>query len=243
MKSFITSFKYTSKIFFRVKTALFFSMMFPVLLLIIFGSVFGGENSNYYYILLSGLVAMNVASVGLFSVAPVIISYHQSKSIKLLNVLPLNIVSYFLGLIANRVFMLWITIGVLAGLSTLFFGFVGDLLFYIRLLTGATLGVLFFSFIGLVLVLYNIRMNGSDSETYKSFINIIFYIMLFMSDTFYPTSQMNPALEFVLSLNPLTYVLAFFREGDTIAFLILALGSLSFCLFFNQLFKKVSFAR
>src|SRR5680860_199001 len=75
--------------FFREKIAVFFSLLFPILLFIVFTNIWG-QNDEYIIFLLTGIICMMSISEGLFSVGPVVKDYFSSGMIKYLKFLPVD---------------------------------------------------------------------------------------------------------------------------------------------------------
>ena len=68
----------------RVKEALFFILVFPAFLFVVFGSLWGGFSEDYTARLLSGVIATSVLSDGIFSIGQLFKRYYSSGLIKVL---------------------------------------------------------------------------------------------------------------------------------------------------------------
>lgn len=81
--------------FWRIRIAVFFSVVFPVLLFVLFSNIWGSENNDYVFFILTGIICLMTISEGLFSVGPVIRDYYASGMVKYIKQLPLD-TSFFL---------------------------------------------------------------------------------------------------------------------------------------------------
>lgn len=242
MKSLITSIKYNLLMYYRIKVALFFTFIFPTLLFVIFGSIWGISDPEYIYFLLSGVVAMNVVSQGIYSTGAVIKQYYQDNIIKFLKGLPMNVFNYFLGMVICRALVVIASILMLTLIAFLFFGYTVTLTQLILLVSGSILGLILFSFMGLIISFSGNFRNTEDAG--KEIGNIVYFLMIFLCDCFYPVSELN---SFIATLNkffPLTYLLNFYRE-ENIGYALLMMFAFFavFALLFMYLFKRKALHR
>ena len=98
--------------YFRDKTAMFRTFIYPVLLLVILDYMFGGTTdteearSAYRAFLISGMAAMTIVTTALFGFAVVLVSLRHEGKLKLYEVLPLENVSYLLGFGLSRILVI-----------------------------------------------------------------------------------------------------------------------------------------
>ena len=130
-----SSIYYQTLIFLRIKIAVFFTFIFPIILFVVFGNLWGGNGSEYFAFLLSGIIGMTVASDGLNAIGPVIKDYYSSGLLKYLRKLPFNIILHFLGLIISRVLSLIFIIILLCIIANLVFGHTVNISDFLRLHT------------------------------------------------------------------------------------------------------------
>ena len=201
----------------RLTTALIFSLVFPVFVFCFFGTIWGVENVEYIGFLLSGIIGLTIASDGMFSVGPVIKLYYANNLLKYFRTLPLNILSYYLGLFLSRVIRIFVSIILLSVVAALLFSYhvSADVLFLY--LIGTFVGLLLFSLLGLVIAFYG-RTHNSD----QGILNLFYFANIFLSDTFYPVSDLNSVFHTVSLFVPLTYVLEYMRNGS-ITYLLVSL--------------------
>lgn len=225
---------YQFLMFLRIKQAVFFSLVFPVFLFFIFGNLWGTADKDYISLLLSGIIGMTVASDGLFAVGPVVKEYYSSGLIKYLRKLPFNILWHFTGLILSRIISLLFILALLCLTAKLAFDYSVTLSQLLDFVSGIFIGLFLFSFTGLVITFSGIKHNSSTG-----LINLIYFIMLFTSKTFYQIE--NDMINLVGNILPLNSILSILRgEGfhtSIIAWLLFTIA------LFYYLFNKVKFGR
>ena len=225
---------YQFLMFLRIKQAVFFSLVFPVFLFFIFGNLWGTADKDYISLLLSGIIGMTVASDGLFAVGPVVKEYYSSGLIKYLRKLPFNILWHFTGLILSRIISLLFILALLCLTAKLAFDYSVTLSQLLDFVSGIFIGLFLFSFMGLVITFSGIKHNSSTG-----LINLIYFIMLFTSKTFYQIE--NDMINLVGNILPLNSILSILRgEGfhtSIIAWLLFTIA------LFYYLFNKVKFGR
>tara|TARA_B110000908_G_scaffold77642_1_gene93358 strand:+ start:614 stop:1327 length:714 start_codon:yes stop_codon:yes gene_type:complete len=200
-----SSIYYQTLIFLRIKIAVFFTFIFPIVIFVVFGNIWGGNGSKYFAFLLSGIIGMTVASDGLNAVGSIIKDYYSSGLLKYLRKLPFNIILHFMGLIISRVLSLLFIIIILCIVSRLMFDHIVSLSDFFYYILGTLIGLFTFSFIGLVLNFIGIKYESTSGIT-----NLFYFIMLFTSDAFYPASSANNFIGIAgnsLPLNPILHIL------------------------------------
>lgn len=220
----------------RIKQAVFFSIAFPIFLFLVFGSIWGINQEEYVASLFTGVMGMTIASDGLFAIGPVIKEYYASGLIKYLRKLPINILSYFIGLIISRIISLFVVLVLLSIVSKFVFNYSPSPEQIMNILAGIIVGLFLFAFLGLTISFSGIK-NGSE----KGLINFVFFGILFTSDSFYPVGQFNSmvgAIGDALPLNPILHVL----RGEEKSFVVI-LWLIIPIILFSLLFRRVKFAR
>ena len=139
----LKSIKYQFLIFFRIKQAVFFSIAFPIFLFIIFGNIWGFYD-NYIPFVLTGVIAMTIASDGLFAIGPVIKEYYNNGLIKYLRKQPFNIIYHFLGLIFSRIILLFLVVLLLCITSIIVFKYHVTIKELINYFLGVFIGLFIF---------------------------------------------------------------------------------------------------
>ena len=220
--------------FIRNKNAFFWTLSFPIFLYIVFYSIFSTfSGDNYGIFLLTGILGMTLTADGLFGVGSIIKSNYQNGTIRMLSKMPTNILSYFVGLVVNRFFILSILLLLLNLACYLFSGLYLGLDSLPFILLGMFVGLWVFSFIGLSLSFMDMK-NTSD----KSVSNILYFLFIFTSSTFYELNHFNADIAKVTAFLPLNQVLGLLRGTEfNLMILLLWMGVpvLSFYFLFNKL--------
>lgn len=179
---------------------------------------------------------MTIASDGLFAIGPVIKEYYSNGLIKYLRKLPFNILLHFIGLIISRIISLIFIVLLLCVAAYLMFGYIVTSLEILNFIIGVFVGLFVFSFLGLVVAFSGIKQ-GAD----KGIINLIYFVILFTSNAFYPVGEFNKLIGYIGNILPLNQILSILR-GDGVNYL-LGIWTLIPMLLFAFLFKKVKFKR
>lgn len=227
---------YQLLIFIRIKQAVFFTIVFPIFLFVIFGSIWGAEDDDYVSFLLSGIIGMTIASDGLFAIGPVIRDYYSNGLIKYLRKLPFNILLHFMGLVFSRVISLIFIVFFLCITAYLMFGYTVTSLEIVNFIIGVFVGLLVFSFLGLV-----ITFSGIKQVADKGIINFIYFTILFTSNAFYPVGLFNKFIGDIGDILPLNHILSMLR-GEGIVYL-LGFWIVLPMILFVFLFKNIKFDR
>ena len=228
---------YQLVIFLRIKQAVFFTLIFPVFLFVIFGNIWGKSDVWYIEFIFFGVLAITVTSDGLYAIGPVIKEYYSNGLIKYLNKMPQSVLTHFVGLIISRVFVLISIFLVL--ILTAFFVF-GYAITLTKVLSGLALiiiGLFIFSFMGLALSFANIKHKAD-----KGIAGFVYYILLFTSDAFYPVGEFNSTIKTIGNLLPLNPLLQIAREG-TFSPLVLAFWLIFPVCIFYYFYKKSDITR
>ena len=201
----------------RIKQAVFFSVMFPVLIFVLFGNIWGHGDSAYLFFLLTGVITATTASEGLFATGPVIKQYFNNNLIKFFRNLPFSVILHFLGMFFSRIGVMLLTFELLLLSFVFLFGGQLTLSQVAMSLLGMGLGFILFSFIGLLLSFYGREESGRGGLT-----GLLYFFMLFTTDVYYPVSTMNPLFGKFTFLFPTTYLLKFMRGDWTFLLPVLA---------------------
>ncbi|ANR73745.1 ABC transporter permease [Prevotella amnii] len=237
MKVLIASIYYQLLSSMRIKQAVFFTVIFPAFIFLIFSSIWGINNKEYCVFLLTGICAMTIASDGLFAIGGVIKQYYTSGVMKFIKVMPYNIITHIISLVFSRMIYILFSFVILFILGRAIFGVTLNVPQYLSILSGSILGLIEFSFLGLLLSFTNMK-----AESEKGLINIIYFGLIFLSDTFYPMTEINPVFEGIVEFSPITPVLKVLR-GDYTYTLYLALWAAAFMIAFYFCFKRFQVKR
>jgi len=225
-------------IFLRIKQAVFFTLIFPVFLFIIFASLWGNESDEYIFFLLTGIIGMTIASDGLFAIGPVIKEYYANGLVKYLKKLPFNILIHFLGLIISRIISLIFSTILLCISAFLIFDYLIEIEELFNFSIGIATGLCLFSFLGLVISMLHVKQKD---RTNKGLINFLYFAVLFTSDAFYPVGEFNPFIGSIGNYLPLNPILNILR-GNGISYLTFV-WIVMIVLLFVYFFKTMKFDR
>ncbi len=223
----------------RIKTAFLLSLAFPVFLYLFFGNIWGNTtNVEYFGFLLSGVIGLSITSDGIFSVGPVIKIYYASKLLKFFRTLPMKAFAYYAGLFLNRILRILVSVIFLCVTAAIAFKYYVGINEILRFLVGTFFGLTMFALLGLVFAFLS-RSHGGEQGT----MNFVYFIIIFMTDTFYPITQINEFFKTVSYFIPLTYVLDFMRTGNPINLLVIMGWIVVLAAIFYRMITRTSIKR
>lgn len=194
-----------TKSYLRDRTALFWTFIYPVLLLIILDYMFNGgdtteaEKSEYSGFLISGMASMATITTALFGFAVVLVSMRHEGKLKLYEVLPIQKVSYLIGFALSRILimvvfaLLFVVIADIIYESSLQFTTKSVLNFLVLTLIGS------FSFISVGFVLVSFIPNPT---TASALVNVVSIPILFLSDLFIPINILPDYIQSIAIMSP-----------------------------------------
>ena len=197
----------------RSRSGLFFSFLFPVVLLLLLGSVYGsgspsGEEGVTYY--LPGLTAAFIMTNGVIGLTNTGSELRRNGVLKRLSTTPLTKLEWILGNVLSQT--------VLAVALAMVMLVLGVLLYHAALLINPysaailVLGSLLFSGVGL-----SLAGLVRDPEAASGLGNLIAFPMMLLSGTFWPLAAMPSYLQAVARVLPLTYFADGLRSSLTTA--------------------------
>ncbi len=224
--------------FLRNRGAFFWTLTFPLFLYLVFYSIFRNFNDESYAIyLLSGVLGMTVTADGLFGVGQVIKQAYSSGTIRLLKKMPVGILVYFAGMVLNRFLIISVLLGVLNVACFIITGAGMPFSQISAVCAGVLLGLWIFSFLGLSLFFMDIRSHAD-----KGIINIVYFFVLFTSNSFYQLGMFNEDIAFFANYLPLNAVLAIMRM-EIFNPWVLIFWMIVPVLTFYLLYSKIQYAR
>jgi len=195
-------------LFWRNREAAFFSFLFPILLLVLIGSVYGDEpiegvNAPTY--LLIGLLGYGVAANAFAGLAITLVVRREAGLLKRVRGTPLGPGTYLAAVIGSTVVV--IALQVLAQLLLGVYALDADwperpLAFAVAILTGAAA----FAALGIAITSFVNTAEGSSAV-----VNAIYLPMAFISGVFFSTEEMPAFLQAISDVLPLTYFLDLIR--------------------------------
>lgn len=208
MRLFVHELKAQQLLFWRNREAAFFSFLFPILLLVLLGSVYGDEpiegvQASTY--LLAGLLGYGVAATAFAGLAITLVVRREAGLLKRVRGTPLSPAVYIAAVIGSEVIV--IALQALAQIG------IGRYLldarypdsaaaFAVVLLVGAGC----FAAMGIAITALVRSAEGSSAV-----VNAIYLPMAFVSGAFFSTEAMPRFLEAISEVLPLTYLLRLIR--------------------------------
>jgi len=214
MKSFWKMTWMEAKLFLREPVGAFFTLVFPLMMLFIFGSVYGNQAAasipgasaqGTVETLVPALIAMVIGMTGLMSITMTMASYRENGILRRLSTTP---VSSLFVLAAQVIVVLSMTT-----LGTFLLVITGKLVYHVHI-TGNLLSMLggfilcslsFFS-IGFILA-----GTMPTTRTAQVVAMLLLYPMLILSGAAWPRELMPAAVQKISSFIPLTYVVNLLR--------------------------------
>jgi ABC-2 type transport system permease protein len=202
-------------LFWRNREAAFFSFLFPIILLVLLGSVYGDEpieGVKAATYLLAGLLGYGVAATAFASLAITLVVRREAGLLKRVRGTPLSPATYLSAVIASMV----LVIGLQVVAQLLIGRFLLDAdwpsapgSFAVVVLFGAAA----FAALGVAITAFVRSADGSSAV-----VNAIYLPMAFISGAFFSTKEMPAFLEAIAEVLPLTHLLrlvrATFIEGE-----------------------------
>ena len=218
MRLFFHELRAQQLLFWRNREAAFFSFLFPIILLVLLGSVYGDDEIDGVSgatFLLAGLIGYGVAATAFASLAITLVVRREAGLLKRVRGTPLSPADYLAAVIASMV----LVIGLQAAAQVLIGRFLLDaawpaspLSFVVVLVLGAAS----FAALGLAITAFVRTGEGSSAV-----VNAIFLPMAFISGAFFSPHDLPRFLEIVSEVLPLTYLLRLIRstfiEGATLS--------------------------
>jgi ABC-2 type transport system permease protein len=218
MRLFLHELRAHQLLFWRNREAAFFSFLFPIILLVLLGSVYGdgdieGVRGSTY--LLAGLIGYGVAAAAFASLAITLVVRREAGLLKRVRGTPLSPGLYLSAVITSIV----IVIALQAGAQVLIGRFLLDadwpaspVSFVVVLLVGTAA----FAALGLAVTTAVRTAEGSSAV-----VNAIYLPMAFISGAFFSPRDLPRFLEVLSEALPLTYLLRLIRstfiEGEVLS--------------------------
>jgi ABC-2 type transport system permease protein len=201
-----------AKLFLREPVSAFFTLVFPLVMLFIFGFIYGNvppppgsDSQSAINGLIPALTAMVIGMTGLMPITITLATYRENGILRRLRTTP---VSPLVVMAAQL-----IVVFIMTGLGMLLLVIAGKLVFHVRfagnpfsLLAGFTLGSLSFFGIGFILA-----GTMPTARTAQIVAMLLLYPMLILSGAAWPRELMPAAVQKISAFLPLTYVVTLLR--------------------------------
>lgn len=196
----------------REPIGLFFTLVFPVMLMVLFGAIFGNEAESFLGgfgqvdLSVPGYIGMIIGTIGLLGIPITMSTYREQGILRRLRATPLQSGSVLWSQVAVQVLMA--TLGVILL-------FITGLVFFDLRIPDATVMVVpaillgAFSFFALGFVLAGIMPTARSAQAVGM---AIFYPMLFLSGAAMPRFIMPEIVQQVAGVLPLTHVVVLIED-------------------------------
>ena len=200
-----------AKLFLREPASAFFTLVFPLLYLFLYGAISGNQPAPMYGgrgmldLAIPSLTAVIIAMTGLMSTTITLATYRENGILRRLRTTPLS----SLAVLAAQV----IVVFTMTCLGMLLLIAAGMLVYHVRfegsalnLLAGFVLSSL--SFFGIGFILAGTMPTARTAQTAGM---VLLYPLVFLSGAFFPVELLPPAVQKVSAFTPLTYVVNLLR--------------------------------
>ena len=206
MKSLLKMTWMEAKLYLREPVGAFFSLIFPVMMLLLFGTIYGntpppGTNTQGAIdALIPAFSAMVIGMSGLMSVTITLATYRENGILRRLRTTPVNPLTVMVAQVVVVFVMtcLGMLLLLLVGKLVYHVSFVGN---FLSLAAGFTLCSL--SFFGIGFILAGLMPTARTAQIVAM---VLLYPMLILSGAAWPRELMPSAIEKVSAYIPLTYV-------------------------------------
>lgn len=212
MKSFIKLTWMELKLQVREPVGLFFTLAFPVMLMVLFGTVFGNESSTQFNgygqvdLSVPGYIGMIIGTIGMLGIPITLSNYREQGVLRRYRATPLKSGSVLWSQVAVQVVMTAVGIALLFIVGTFFYDLrlpQGNVMIIPAILLGA------FSFFALGFVLAGVMPTPRTAQAVGM---AIFYPMLFLSGAAMPRFMMPESLQQIAEMLPLTHVVILLED-------------------------------
>lgn len=207
-----TFFRFQLLIYARSKTPLFLSLIFPIMMTFIFGSI---QSKDYLLTIIPGLVGFSILTDSLFTVTSMTSKYRLMNIFSQLSLTPLKKSEWLISVFAWHLIIAFLSLFIIVGIGHFAYGVSLTLNFWVPLfvITGSLL------FVSLGLLIGSVAKSVESSGLAS---NIIGFPMMMLAGTFFPVAflpwflqdfvKVLPLFYFVQGLNDVT-VTASWSEG------------------------------
>ncbi len=212
MRLFLHQLRNEQRLYWRSRELAFFTFLFPVLIFVLLGSVYGSDkiksehNVKGSHYLLAGMLGYGLASTAFAGLAIIVVIRRESAILKRLRGTPLPAWAYVAATLISAVFVFAIEVVVLFVLAKALFdvpfpGQVGSLVLALLLGSAAFAAMA----IGLTTVI-------RSAEGSSAVVNAIYLPMAFISGSFWSPHAYPRFLEVIADVLPLTYFIRMTRD-------------------------------
>ena len=212
MRLFLHQLRGEQRLYWRSHELAFFTFLFPVLIFILLGSVYGNDriksehNIKGSAYLLAGILGYGIASTAFAGLAIMLVLRREGGILKRLRATPLPAPTYLAGVITSTVIVFAVEAVALIVLARVLFHvhFPRE---WLSLVLALLLGTLAFAALGLALTGYIRSGEGSSAV-----VNAIYLPAAFLSGSFWSPHAYPRFLEVIAEILPLTYFIRLMRD-------------------------------
>jgi ABC-2 type transport system permease protein len=199
------------KLYLREPVSTFFTVLFPPLLVVLFGAMYGNEPSALFGgygsmdISMPAYTALILGTVGLMGVPITTSGYREQGVLRRFRATPMRPLTYLIADVTTNLMMTLI--------GMLFLVLAGWLLYRVRF-EGQIASVIFavlFGGVTMFAIGYLIASVAASARMAQVVGMVIFYPMMFLSGASVPLEVMPPGIQRVSEFLPLTYVVRLLR--------------------------------
>ncbi|MFF7354035.1 MULTISPECIES: ABC transporter permease [Streptomyces] len=201
------------KAFFRNKQSLVFTLMFPVLLLLVFGSIFSGKvagtDTDLKQVFMAGIIAAGVMSTAFSGLAINVAIERDTGTVRRLAMTPMPKSAYFIGKLSRVVVTTVLETALLLGIAWGLFGLPmpSSPERWATLGWDLALGTVACALIGCA---YAAAIPNSRSAS--AIVTPVFMVLQFISGVFFPFNQLPHWIQTVAAFFPVKWMAQGFRS-------------------------------
>ena len=211
MKGFLTLARTEMKLFLREPMAAFFTLIFPLMLLILFGSIYGNEPTAFFGgqgsvdVSVPGDIALIIGTAGIMSLTITLSSYRERGILKRFSATPISPFTILGAHLVVLVLMIFLGIFFLVLFARIFFNlqFQGSVVSVLAAVMLSSAGIFSFGFL-LAGVINNARTAQITAMA-------IFYPMIFLTGAGMPSEIFPESIKRIAQFLPLTHAVTLLR--------------------------------
>jgi ABC-2 type transport system permease protein len=211
MSVLLHQFRAEQRLYWRSHELAFFTFIFPLLIYVLLGSVYGddeieaeGVTGSEY--LLAGVLGYGVAATAFAGLAIVLVLRREAGILKRLRGTPLPAWAYVLATLASTIVVFAIEVVALLVLANVMF----DVPYperWLSLALALLLGAVAFAALGVALTTVIRSAEGASAV-----VNVVYLPMAFLAGSFWTPQAYPPVLEAIADILPLTYFIHLMRD-------------------------------
>lgn len=198
-----------TRLFFRERQAVFWTFLFPLLMIWLFGEIFGSQKVDgltYSDAYIPSWLAVNLLTTALFTIGSTLTSYRQIGVLRRLQATPLRARTVMTAHMAYGLVVFVMSAVIVVAFGALAFHLQAPKYLWGTILATVLSIVALFPF-GLLMTCF-----ARNARTSAAISSVLLNLMLFLSGATFPLSMMPSFLQHVARILPLYYVIDLLRE-------------------------------